>query len=178
LTLSGESRHSMAFPRVFVRRSEENQPMSAEKPTVLFLCADNSVRSQLAEALLRRHGGDRYECRSAGLSPKAVHPMVETVLRELGVETEALTPKHIGPFLGRYPVRHAIILRAPDETEAPRIFPFATSTTRWEIADPARDVASSDDRLDAVRRARDDIEHRVIAWLAEVDASNLSTSAA
>jgi arsenate reductase len=151
--------------------------MSAEKPTVLFLCADNSVRSQLAEALLRHRCGDLYESCSAGLAPKPVHPMVGTVLREVGVDPDGLTPKPIGPFLGRRAVRHAFILRAADETEAPRIFPFATQTVRWDVADPTRDASLQED-LAALRRTRDDIDGRLGSWLANTQTHDLRDSAA
>ena len=154
--------------------------MSAEKPTVLFLCADNSVRSQLAEALLRHHCGDRYDCCSAGLAPKPVHPMVETALREIGIEPNALAPKPIRPFLGHRGVRHAIILRTPDETEAPRIFPFATNTVRWEISDPTSDAGSDSphDDLAAMRRTRDEIDRRLTSWLTSREADAHRPSAA
>ncbi len=152
--------------------------MSAEKPTVLFLCADNSIRSQLAEALLRHRCGDRYDCCSAGLAPKPVHPMVATALREVGIESDDLAPKPIGPFLGRRGVRHAVILRAPNETEAPRIFPFATQTVRWDVSDPRADFESSEDELAAVRRTRDDIDGRLTSWLANLQSRDLRHSAA
>src|SRR5258705_10042601 len=109
--------------------------MSAEQPTVLFLCPDNSVRSQLGEALLRHRVGDRVDACSAGLVPKPVHPLVCQVLREIGIEVSELEPKSIGPFLGRRGVRYAVILRETDDADGPRIFPFATRTMRWDVED-------------------------------------------
>ncbi len=37
-----------------------------QRPAVLFNCTDNSVRSQIAEAFLKHHAGDRFEVLSAG----------------------------------------------------------------------------------------------------------------
>jgi arsenate reductase len=142
--------------------------MRGRKPTVLFLCADNSVRSQLAEALLRHHGGDRFECASAGLTPKPVHPLLRQVLRESGVEPGALDPKGLKVSLG-HGVRFAIILRTPDETEAPRMFPFATRTIHWEVPDPGCDGDTNDDALAALRRTRDEVAARLRCWLASIE---------
>ncbi|HXJ34077.1 MAG TPA: arsenate reductase ArsC [Candidatus Eisenbacteria bacterium] len=141
--------------------------MRGRKPMVLFLCADNSVRSQLAEALLRHHAGDRFECTSAGLTPKPVHPLLPQVLRESGVEPGALDPKGLKAFLG-HGARFAIILRTPDETEAPRIFPFATRTIHWEIPDLGCD-GDTNDALAALRHTRDEIAARLRCWLASVE---------
>jgi protein-tyrosine-phosphatase len=148
--------------------------MSAAQPTVLFLCTDNSVRSQLGEALLRHRAGDRVEACSAGLMPKPVHPMVSEVLREIGIEPPALEPKAIGPFLGRRGVRYAVILRDADEADAPRIFPFATRTVRWDVGDPAR---AGDEVLPQFRRVRDEIDAHVRALVNTLDADERGRAA-
>lgn len=87
-----------------------------EQPCVLFLCTHNAARSQLAEALLRRHAGTRFEAASAGLEPTEVHPLTRQVLDEIGVDTNALRAKGLGEFLGKVAVQYAIIVceRAED----------------------------------------------------------------
>lgn len=54
------------------------------RPTVLLLCAANSARSQMAEALLREMAGDCYEAHSAGLEPQAVSRVAVQAMVEIG----------------------------------------------------------------------------------------------
>ena len=56
------------------------------KDSVLFLCTNNSCRSQMAEALLRRHTGHRFEVFSAGLRPREIHPLTYRVMAEIGID--------------------------------------------------------------------------------------------
>ena len=57
-----------------------------EKLTVLFICSFNSVRSQIAEGLLRSRCGDRYSVFSAGLAPAGLNPLAVLVMKEAGIE--------------------------------------------------------------------------------------------
>ena len=72
-----------------------------EKETVLFLCTYNSVRSQMAEALMRHLYGDRFEIFSAGIAPSGIHPYARRVLDEDGIDTSELRSKSVREFRGR-----------------------------------------------------------------------------
>ena len=67
---------------------------------VLFLCTGNSARSQMAEALLKHLGGGEFEVFSAGIQPKSeVNPFAIEVLKEKGIPTDRLHPKHVNNFV-------------------------------------------------------------------------------
>jgi arsenate reductase len=142
--------------------------MATEKPRVLFLCAHNAARSQVAEALLRHLASDRFEASSAGLDPTGVHPLVVDVLKEANVDTRGLRAKSVREFLGNRGVRYAIVLADEPSESCPRIYPFATQTFHWPIPDPAApDESHARERFRAVR---DEIGSRLRAWLDEVEA--------
>jgi protein-tyrosine-phosphatase len=67
---------------------------------VLFLCTHNSARSQLAEAALRRRGGEQVEVYSAGSRPTAVDPMAVALLEEHDIDPRAHTVKSLDRFAG------------------------------------------------------------------------------
>ena len=71
------------------------------KQRVLFLCTGNSARSQIAEAFLRKHGGDRFEAHSAGLEPKGLNPFTVKVMDEVGINVSGQTSKGVETYLGK-----------------------------------------------------------------------------
>ena len=73
----------------------------ARKLKVLFLCSHNSARNQMAEALLRHCGGDRFEVFSAGLEPSKISPYARRVLGELGLQMEGAVGQESAGLLGR-----------------------------------------------------------------------------
>ena len=62
--------------------------------TVLFICIQNSCRSQMAEAIFNHLAPEGIRATSAGSKPAArVDPLALAALKEIGIETNALNPK-------------------------------------------------------------------------------------
>lgn len=72
-----------------------------EKLRVLFICKDNSVRSQMAAALLNAYFGDRYEACSAGVEPGRIDSRTVKVMKEIGIDISSSCPKSAEEFRGK-----------------------------------------------------------------------------
>ncbi|MFG0274124.1 MAG: arsenate reductase ArsC, partial [Phycisphaerales bacterium] len=126
-------------------------------PLVLFLCTGNSCRSQMAEAILRARAGDRFRAASAGMSPKAIHPLTIFVLAESGISSDALRSKDAAEFLGKHAVRHAIVVCESAQAQCPRVYPMANEMHFWPFDDPAAFEGTEEETLAEFRRVRDQI---------------------
>ena len=135
------------------------------KTKVLFLCTGNSVRSQMAEAFLKRHGGDRYEAYSAGTEPKGINPYTERVMKEIGVNVSGQYSKHVKEYMGKIHFAYVITLCDEAEKSCTAIFPGIGQRLRWSFEDPAAFVGSDDEKLAKFREVRDRIEQEIKEWL-------------
>ncbi len=62
---------------------------------ILFMCADNSVLSQLAEGLARHILSDEAHIASAGFQPDKLNTLAAEALRDLGIDTLPLHAKRV-----------------------------------------------------------------------------------
>lgn len=146
--------------------------MAARLPMVLILCTGNSCRSQMAEALLRRHQGDKYDVHSAGMDPKeAVHPLAVKVMAETGIDIGRHRTKASLEYLGRHPVRHVLIVCDKAHGTCPRIWPGAYTRTYMPFDDPAEAEGSDAQRLTVFRRVRDELDRAMAAWEPRAEAA-------
>jgi len=136
-----------------------------DRKRVLFLCTGNTSRSQMAEAILRARAGDRFEVHSAGLKPTAVRPEALAVLEEAGIPTEGLRSKGVDEYLGSVFVNYLITVCGDAEDKCPRIWPQGGVRIFWPIDDPAQTVGTEEEILEAYRKARDELAHRIEEWL-------------
>jgi protein-tyrosine-phosphatase len=128
--------------------------------SVLFLCTHNSARSQIAEAILRRRGGERFEAASAGSEPAgAVHPLALEVIERLGGDPSAHRPKGFDDVLGR--PWDLVITVCDQAAEACPILPERTVSAHWGIADPSKVQGSEERRRAAFMEAYGALAKRI-----------------
>jgi protein-tyrosine-phosphatase/DNA-binding transcriptional ArsR family regulator len=107
---------------------------------VLFLCTGNSARSQMAEALLRAHGGPMAEAVSAGSHPKDLHPNAIRVMAERGIDLHGQRSKHLSTYAGQH-FDYVISLCDKVREVCPE-FPGHPELVHWSIPDPAASGAT------------------------------------
>src|SRR5947208_12565265 len=118
---------------------------------VLFVCVENSNRSQMAEAFARIHGGDTVEAFSAGSRPSGrVNPKAVEAMKEVGYDLTTHTSKGLAEFNGKE-VDAAVTMGCGDE--CPLV--LAKRRVDWQIPDP-RDMTP-----DEFRGVRNLIEAKV-----------------
>ncbi len=118
---------------------------------VLFVCVENSNRSQMAEAFARIHGTGKIEAHSAGSRPSGiVNPRAIEFMRELGYDLATHDSKSLDEFNGRE-VEVTVTMGCGDECPLVR----ARRREEWQIPDP-KEMSP-----DHYREVRDLIERKV-----------------
>jgi len=124
----------------------------------------------MAEAILRKYGGDRFEGYSAGLKPKDIHPLTIEVMKEKGYDLSAQHSKGVGDYLGKLLVQTLITLCDDAEKNCPTVWPGVNTRLHWAFEDPAAFEGSDAQKLAKFRQIRDQIEQKVKDWVAESSA--------
>ncbi len=133
---------------------------------VLILCTGNSARSQMAEGLLRHDGGPAYEVFSAGTHPTQVRPEATQVMRDVGIDISGQRSKSVDEFAGQH--FDFVITVCDNAKETCPVFPAGTRRIHWSIDDPAVVQGSETQRLQQVRRARDQLRLRLRQFIHEI----------
>jgi arsenate reductase (thioredoxin) len=132
--------------------------LTAERPTVLFVCVHNAGRSQIASGFLQHLAGERIEVLSAGSEPAdEVNPVAVQAMSEKGIDISREVPK----LLADSAVREADVVITMGCGDACPFYP-GKRYEDWELDDPAGR------NLEQVRPIRDEIETRVRKLVAEL----------
>lgn len=140
-------------------RSDDNGASQPLPIAVLFLCNGNSGRSQMAEALLRRHGGPGFATSSAGISPRGVSALAVRALAETGIDWSAARAKSVAQLAGQR-FEYVVTLSDSAREQCPQL-PGPHNSLHWRIDDPADAGGEDAARLEAYRQTISELTLRL-----------------
>lgn len=131
------------------------------KPRLVFVCVENSCRSQMAEGFARLHGAGQVEPYSAGSRPSGkVNETATALMKEKGVDLSVQSSKGLDALpAGKW----AAVVTMGCGDACPHL--AAERRLDWALPDPKHLPP------DEFRRVRDEIEARVKALIADVAAA-------
>lgn len=128
------------------------------KTHVLFVCAANAARSQMAEALLRHADPEHFEAFSAGMRPTEVDPRTVKALEEIDIVDPTLRSKSVDEFAGQS--FDYVITLCEQSTQEWEHSEKAEETLTWHFEDPLTSA-----KPNAFRTARIEISERIKMFL-------------
>ncbi|MFL5763020.1 MAG: arsenate reductase ArsC [Bacteroidia bacterium] len=126
---------------------------------ILFVCIENSNRSQMAEAFAKIHGGSKVKAYSSGSRPSGkVNPKAIAAMNELGYDLS----RHISKSLDEIPqIKYDYVITMGCGDECP--FIAAENRLDWALPDP------KNMEPDEFNKVRDEIKSRVLELLSKID---------
>jgi len=131
--------------------------------TVLFICSYNSVRSQIAEALLRARCGERYTVVSAGIAPAGINPYAVKVMQEISIDMSSARSKSLTSFAGKK-FDHVITMCDQARLAASNTLPHGTYNLHHGFISPSEIRKNKAEILLDFRKLREEISN----WLLDI----------
>jgi len=128
---------------------------------VLFACTNNSIRSPMAEGLLKHLLGHRIYVDSTGVRSGEVDPFAVAVMEEIGIDISRHRSKS---FHDLEDTSYDLIISLSPEAQHSAVEmtrTMACDVEFWHTLDPTAVEGSREARLDAYREVRDTLRRRI-----------------
>ena len=137
---------------------------------VLFLCVHNSARSQMAEAYLKKFGGDKFEVESAGLEPGKLNPLAVEVMKVDGIDISNNPTKDVFDLFkqGKLYLYVVTVCDAKASERCP-LFPGIARKINWSFDDPSQFSGTHEEKLQQTRKVRDQIKQAVQEFIKQFE---------
>lgn len=132
--------------------------MSIQAPRgLLFLCVNNSVRSQMGEGIARALMPPEVQVWSAGSNPTNVRQEAIAVLQEIGIDIS----NHRSKSIAEIPASEVDTVITLCAEEVCPVFLGHVLHLHWALTDPAAIGETAEERLAAFRKTRDEFCRRI-----------------
>jgi arsenate reductase (thioredoxin) len=127
---------------------------------ILFVCVENTGRSQMAEGHFNKYAPKGYEAISAGTRPVSqINPIAVQVMRESGIDISNQKSKELTEDMMRNSL-NIVNMGCVEKESCPTL--FLQNLVDWNIEDP------KDKPIEKVRKIRDEIDQRVKELVASI----------
>jgi arsenate reductase len=117
----------------------------------------------MAEGFANLLGKGRIEAVSAGVAPKAVHPLAVRVMSEVGVDISKQQSKAMETFQGQgFDFVITVCDRAKEQCP---VWPGIRERIHWSVDDPAEAQGTEEQLMVVFRRVRDGLRQRIRLFL-------------
>lgn len=132
---------------------------------ILFVCTQNSARSQMAEGLFRKLYGDKFKVFSAGIHPSRVNPLAIRAMQQIGIDIHSHRSKSIDELSDLH-FDYVITVCDHANEQCPYI-PGGKTRLHHSFPDPAAVKGTEEEKLRAFEDVRDEIQ----SWMKEATAN-------
>lgn len=136
---------------------------------MLFLCVNNSARSQMAGAYLKKLGGKKYFAESAGLEAGRLNPLAVEVMKEDGIDISQNETNDVFDYFREGRIYEYVITVCDKEaSDSCPVFPGMSKKINWSFTDPSSLSGTYEERLLKTRQVRDQIKQAVLSLIDEL----------
>ncbi len=129
--------------------------------SVLFVCSMNSIRSPMAEFIMRKHFGNRVFVQSAGIHQGEPDGFMHSVMQEMGTDVQNHQPKLLDNLEDAY-FDLIVTLSPPAHHRALEITRSqAVDVEYWPMFDPSTVAGCREQVLQAYRECRDALDLKI-----------------
>lgn len=132
--------------------------------SVLFVCAQNAVRSPMAEAIARHYFGKSTYVQSAGVRRGELDGLAVAALDEIGIDASRHKPRTLEELEEWEGLNFDLVVSLSPEAHHAALELTRTAAVEveyWPTADPTLAQGSREQQLDAYRDVRDGLVYRI-----------------
>ena len=150
-------------------------PRARNPQAVLFACAQNAVRSPMAESLLQQMFPQGLYVKSAGARKGELDPFAVAVMAELGQDISEHKPQTFEELDDWEGLNFDLIISLSPEAHHKALEltrTLAADVEYWPTPDPTPTEGTREQRMDAYRAVRDQLARRIRQRFAGQQAGN------
>ncbi|MEP9378469.1 arsenate reductase ArsC [Aquabacter sp. CN5-332] len=139
---------------------------SARPQSVLFVCGQNVVRSVMAEAIAKHLFGKSVYVQSAGVIAGEPDPFVTVVMDEMGLDVKRHRPQSVDDLADYEGLGFDLAISLSPDAHHKALELTRTNALHveyWPTSDPTLETGNREQRLEAYRTVRDELEMRIRA---------------